>query len=254
MTKHIPIDFMQYRITIFLPKTLHLNVVSISEQLDKALTVYQKYINSDVNWYYFGNSIKIKPELLVYNAEGLTELAHKKLTFRLKRMEKTGDLSISFTDDCDDPYLEGDLISYGALKFYNEPLINTKIKFFFNKYKTAQTFNSTIQFVTGLAELFYQSYIGIDLMQTFSIVDTMFPKRLGTSMVLYIPAVLNANDYPEAHQIIPINHDDKQVGTVIVSLDHFPNSDNIEDIKTMNRLDVRLREADLLPLRRDLSY
>jgi hypothetical protein len=96
--------------------------------------------------------------------------------------------------------------------------------------------------VTKLANAFTDSYIDIDVLG-------IFPGRIGTSLIVYIPAPLNAKDYPEAHKIIPINQNDKQVGTVIVSLDHFPSFKNIEDVKTINRLDVRLREADLLPAR-----
>ena len=251
MSNRDQIDFMQFDVIIHPPKVWQLDVVEVSEQLDKALAVYQKYVNPKVNWYYFNDSKIIKPELLVYNTEGLTELVAKKLTSKLKKMEKTGDLLISFTDDVIDPYLEGDLIIYDAAKFFNEP-IKSKIDFFFNKYENAQTYNSIVQFITGLAEVFNQCYIEINLGYTFKLSESMFPNRIGTSMIVYIPVPLNANDYPEAYKIIPINHNDKQVGTVIVSLDHFPNRDNIEDVKTINRLDVRLREADLLPVRTDL--
>ena len=43
--------------------------------------------------------------------------------------------------------------------------------------------------------------------------------------------------------------DDKQLGTVIVSLDHMPSIENTEDVKTINRINLRLRDADLLPIR-----
>ena len=43
--------------------------------------------------------------------------------------------------------------------------------------------------------------------------------------------------------------DDKQLGTVIVSLDRMPSIENTEDVKTINRIDLRLRDADLLPIR-----
>ena len=252
MSNRDQIDFMQFDVIIHPPKVWQLDVVEVSEQLDKALAVYQKYVNPKVNWYYFSDPVKIEPELLVYNTEGLTELVAKKLTSKLKGMEKTGDLMILFTsDDVIDPYRGGNLIIYDASKFLNKP-IKSKIDFFFKKYQNAEKYNSIVQFITELAEVFYQSYIEIDLKFTFEPNEVMFSNRIGTSMIVYIPVPLNANDYPEAYKIIPIYHDDKQVGTVIVSLDHFPNRDNIEDVKTINRLDMRLREADLLPVRTDL--
>ena len=39
------------------------------------------------------------------------------------------------------------------------------------------------------------------------------------------------------------------MSTVIISFDPIPNRDNIDDIKIINHLDIRLHKPDLLPLR-----
>lgn len=124
-----------------------------------------------------------------------------------------------------------------------------KLNFLFS-HKKAESYNKIIQFVTELAKVFSDCYIEINLKDTFPKQNALFPQRIDTSMIVYIPSPLNADDYPEAYRMIPINRDDKQVGTVIISLDHIPNRDNVEDIEIINRLDVRLLEADLLPTRK----
>lgn len=225
------------------------NIPEILNQLEQAFKIYQNNFNSDANWYYFANSIKATLNLLAYNKEGLTELLLKKLTFGFKRVGNYRDLILYFIDIDKDPAIEGQALFYMASRYGNSPFLESEIKFSFT-HKKAGIYNKITQFFTELANAFSDSYIEIDLEDTFPKQNALFPKRIGTSMIVYIPSLLNADDYPEAYRIIPINRDDKQVGTVIISLDHIPNRDNVEDIKIINRLDIRLREADLLPIRK----
>ena len=248
MSAQMRLDLIDYTIEIFFPKALENNIPEIRNQLDEAFKIYQNNFNSDANWYYFANSIKADPKLLAYNKEGLTELVLKKLTFGFKRVGNDGDLILPFIDIDKDPAIEGQALFYIASRYGNSPFLRSKIKFSFT-HKKAGIYNKITQFFTELAKVFSDCYIEIDLKDTFPIQNALFPQRIGTSMIVYIPRALNADDYPEAHRIIPINQDDKQVGTIIISLDHIPNRDNIEDIKIINRLDIRLREADLLPTR-----
>ena len=248
MPVQMRLDLIDYTIEIFFPKALENNIPEIRNQLDEAFKIYQNNFNSDANWYYFANSIKADPKLLAYNKEGLTELVLKKLTFGFKRVGQDGDLILSFIDIDKDPAIEGQLLFYLASRYLNSPFLKSEIKFLFT-HKKAGVYNKITQFFTELAKVFSDCYIEINLKDTFPKQNALFPQRIGTSMIVYIPSPLNADDYPEAHRMIPINRDDKQVGTVIISLDHIPNRDNIEDIKIINRLDIRLREADLLPTR-----
>ena len=144
------------------------------------------------------------------------------------------------------------MITYSAKKLINDSLIKSSIDFFFTKSKDSRILKQITSFVSKLAEIFTESYIEINLMQTFSKVNALFVKRIGVSLIAYIPSPLQPSDYPEAHQIIPICRDNRQQGTVIVSLDHFPSLENIDDVKTMNRIDFKLREADLLPMRSEI--
>lgn len=201
-------------------------------------------------WYLFKNTVKVKPEELVYNSDGLTEFGLKKLSIAHKKIDKNGDTKISFIDG--EQKSAGQMIFYDAFNSIDNSLVQSNIDFFFTKPNDSQILKQITSFVTELAKVFTDSYIEIDLMQTFSKANALFVKRIGVSLIAYIPSPLQASDYPEAHQVIPIYKEDKQVGTVIVSLDHFPNIENTEDVKTINRIDLRLHEADLLPIRSDL--
>ncbi|OCG24775.1 hypothetical protein A9G22_03580 [Gilliamella sp. App2-1] len=248
MTKYIESDDIQFSIILYLPKTTTLTFTDFYQRLENALKAYQDSFDSNMRWYLSKNTIRAKPEELVYCPEGFTDFGMKKLALAYQKIEKNNDTQIFFIDG--EPTSIGQVITYNVDKsFFDDALISSEIDFFFTKFEDLQLLKQITTFVTKLANVFTDSYIEIDLMER---VEAIFPKRIGTSLIIYIPAPLNAKDYPEAHKIIPINQNDKQVGTVIVSLDHFPFFKNIEDVKTMNRLDVRLREADLLPERSNL--
>ncbi|WP_392553316.1 Imm52 family immunity protein [Orbus wheelerorum] len=241
---------VQFRIHIYLPKVTLITYADFCQRLENALKVYQQCFDPKMAWYFFKNTVKVKPEELVYNSDGLTEFGLKKLSLAHKKIDKDGDTQISFIDG--EHKSSGQVITYDADKSFKDSFVQSKIKFFFTKPNDSQILKQITSFVTELAKVFTDSYIEIDLMQTFSKVNALFVKRIGVSLIAYIPSPLQASDYPEAHQVIPIYKDDKQVGTVIVSLDHFPSIENTEDVKTMNRIDLRLHEADLLPIRSDL--
>ena len=241
---------VQFDIIIYLPKVTLITYADFCQRLDNALKVYQHCFDPKMAWYLFKNTVKVKPEELVYNPDGFTEFGLKKLALAHKKIDKNGDTQISFIDG--EQKSAGQMIFYNASDSIDDSLVQSKIKFFFTKPNDAQILKQITSFVTALAKVFTDSYIEIDLMQTFSKVDALFVKRIGVSLIAYIPSPLQASDYPEAYQVIPIHKDDKHVGSVIVSLDHFPSIKNTEDVKTMNRIDLKLREADLLPIRSDL--
>jgi len=241
------INDTQFNIIIYLPKTVLLNFDDLCQQLDNAFKMYQQHVESDMHWYLLKNSSRAKPEELVHSAAGFTDFGLKKLSFTWKKINKNGDAHISLMDGTQNSV--GQVVSYTAMKAFSlNNLIKSNISFFFTKPEDSQTLNQIIAFVTGLASIFTDNYIAIDLRKGFNRPDYLFPTRFGCSLIAYIPSPLQASDHPEAYQVIPINKEDKQVGTVIVSLDHFPDRENTEDVKTINRIDLRLREADLLPM------
>ncbi|MDF7670283.1 Imm52 family immunity protein [Orbaceae bacterium ESL0721] len=245
-------DDIQFHIYIYLPRTRGFYYTEIERQLGLAFKVYQEQFVPNEKFYLFQNSVNVKEDKLIYDKTGFTEFGTKKITSAWKRIEKQGDTQIFFIAGTPEPIRL--VVSYTAMKdFMPKEEIQSEIKFFLTKPENAKTLEQITNFVTGLANVFSNNYITIELRGMFSRSDYMFGYRISCSLIAYIPAPLQAYDFPEAHKLIPINDKEgKQVGTVIVSLDHFPYRKNVEDVKTINRLDLRLRELKLLPKTLDL--
>jgi len=236
----------QFYIILYLPRKALMTFADFCQQLEGALTVYQQNVDTDMHWYLLKNTMKVKPEELVYNPAGFTDFGLKKLSLAWQKIDKKGDTQIFFVDG--EQKSAGQVTTYSAMKDYNDSMISSNIRSLFTKIPSSQMLNQITAFVTGLANVFSDSYITFEMYGGFDRSDYLFPQRVGCSLITYIPSSLQASDYPEAYQVIPINKEDKQVGTVMVSLDHFPLRTNTEDVKTINRIDLRLREADLLPM------
>ncbi|MDF7671476.1 Imm52 family immunity protein [Orbaceae bacterium ESL0721] len=243
---------VQFDITIYLPRKPSFYYTEIERQLGLAFKVYQEQIVPDEKFYFFKNSVRVNEDKLVYDNTGFTEFGSKKIISAWKRIEKQGDTMISFTDGSQEEI--GLVVDYTAMKcFMPKEEIQSEISFFLTKPENSKTVEQIINFVTGFAKVFSDNYITIVVDNRFTRSDFMFGYRISCSLIAYIPAPLQAYDFPEAHKLIPINNGEgKQVGTVIVSLDHFPYRENVEDVKTINRLDLRLRELKLLPKTLDL--
>ncbi len=76
-----------------------------------------------------------------------------------------------------------------------------------------------------------------------------FKNRPGVGWMLYLPTVLNASQVPEANFLVPVlAPDNKQVGTIIVSVTDGPFShENQEHLRIANAIEIRLVDQDLLP-------
>jgi hypothetical protein len=76
----------------------------------------------------------------------------------------------------------------------------------------------------------------------------VFPRRPGAGWMLYLPCPITANELPEAAELVPVTHGDKQLGTLIVSVaDRVFSVDEPEHIKIANSIEVRLADQDILP-------
>lgn len=127
----------------------------------------------------------------------------------------------------------------------------SSIKFSFKIPESKQTIDKITSFITGLAKKFSHNFITMNSREIPSSIY-IFPPRINLSSMAYIPSPLQHQDYPEVYQLIPIIKENNHVGTLIVLLNHFPNIQNINDIKTMYSVELKLREADLLPMNCDL--
>ncbi|MEX3808708.1 immunity 52 family protein [Paraburkholderia sp. BR13439] len=76
----------------------------------------------------------------------------------------------------------------------------------------------------------------------------VFDDRLGVSWMLYLPHVLTQAQVPEARALIPVMREDKQQGTIIVSVtDDVFDVNNRDHVKASNDIEIRLADQDLLP-------
>ena len=76
----------------------------------------------------------------------------------------------------------------------------------------------------------------------------VFPKRPGAGWMLYLPRPIARAQLPEAAELVPIEENGKQEGTMIVSVADSPFSiDNPEHVRIANAIEVRLADQDLLP-------
>ncbi len=76
----------------------------------------------------------------------------------------------------------------------------------------------------------------------------VFEDRPGVSWMLYLPHVLESSQVPEARDLIPVMRDDRQQGTIIVSVtDAVFDVNNRDHVKAANDIEIRLADQDLLP-------
>jgi hypothetical protein len=81
----------------------------------------------------------------------------------------------------------------------------------------------------------------------------VFPDRPGVGWMLYLPHTLAPAQVPEARALIPVMREDKQQGTIIVSVtDEVFDVNNREHVKVANDIEIRLADQDLLPRYVDL--
>ena len=78
---------------------------------------------------------------------------------------------------------------------------------------------------------------------------TVFNDRPGAGWMLYLPFAINAQQLPEAAEIIAITDEKskKRHGTLIVTVTEIFDTKNQEHVKRANAIETRLAGQDLLP-------
>ncbi|QMI46723.1 hypothetical protein MBR110_05725 [Burkholderia sp. MBR-1] len=83
--------------------------------------------------------------------------------------------------------------------------------------------------------------------------EKVFPDRPGVGWMLYLPHTLTPTQVPEARALIPVMGENKQQGTIIVSVTDGPfDVSNHDHVKVANDIEIRLADQDLLPRYVDL--
>lgn len=243
-------NIIQFNVDLHLPRVQEIIFTDVNQQLQDVLNVYQQHIDPNAHWYPTRSTAKGKPKALIYSPEGFTEYGQKKIARACKQIEKNGDVLFHFADSqkLSNCHLMS-YVGYKAIEGYSAS--RSEVGFFFTLENNRETISQMVSFIGGLAEKFSQCYITMHLHGFFHSLR-LFPPRINASLIVYIPSPLQESEYPEAHQLVPIHKEGRHVGTVIVLLDHFPDETNKEDAKTIYRVELKLREADLLPMKSDL--
>lgn len=245
------INMTQFDIKIHLPRKQQIVFTDLNQQLHDILNIYQHCIDDNAHWYPTRSTAKGKPKALIYGSEGFTEYGLKKLSRACKQIDTRGSVLLCFADsqklsNCNLMFYSG----YKAIGCFQAG--KSSVGFSFDLPESKQIIDKMASFITGLAQKFSHNFITMNSREIPSSIY-IFPPRINLSLMAYIPSPLQHKDYPEVYQLIPIIKENKHVGTVIILFDHFPNRQNInDDIKTMNNVELKLREADLLPMKNDL--
>lgn len=109
-----------------------------------------------------------------------------------------------------------------------------------------------IRAITQIVQQFNPAYAEVSPAEYFE--KRVFDDKPGVGWMLYLPAVVTAQQIPEARALIKVRDvTGKQIGTIVVSVtDAVFSADNPEHVEIANRIEIRLVDLDLLPRYADL--
>ncbi|MBI0068336.1 MULTISPECIES: Imm52 family immunity protein [unclassified Snodgrassella] len=112
--------------------------------------------------------------------------------------------------------------------------------------------NKIQKFCLALSEQFDGTYIMVN--NNYEIEKQIFLDRLSAAWMIYLPEVqLSHNMVPQTFDVISgTNHEEQAAGSLVITVPHFFDEKNIDDIKAVNRVDTKLHELGLLPLYADI--
>ncbi|MEX3814097.1 immunity 52 family protein [Paraburkholderia sp. BR13439] len=115
-----------------------------------------------------------------------------------------------------------------------------------NRNSRLGDYNSVAEVLSKIVEIYGSFYITFG--PYFYFKEKVFEDRPGVSWMLYLPHTLTAAQVPEARALIPVKREDKQQGTIIVSVtDEVFDVNNRDHVKAANDIEMRLADQDLLP-------
>ncbi|KZP73763.1 hypothetical protein A3460_02600 [Enterobacter roggenkampii] len=194
------------------------------------------------DWYETGYSRKQALEHVAFNKNGITEDTYQKW---LKRYVKDAPLFVeSVWDGKDDDCSSG--ISYRKMFFdeKNRVVVNSELNIPSNELTVSKIFDS----ITNIANEFKCSHISLETNGYTLHGRNVFPDRLSSGWMLYIPHVVLPELIPEAARVIPVMDGNKQKGTIVVSTEKIFDGNNKEHIGKANDIEIKLLDLGFLPL------
>ena len=227
----------------FNPKK-YLSLLTCIEQINGILKIQHQYLVKRQDWYLCATSKKKASIYKMFDKDGVTEIGLKKMTQRYNKEKDCFSLAI-----WDKKTEQGSLV-YILSEEGSGQSFKVHINIVFRSLEI--TLDDVQKFCLALSEHFDDAYITVN--NNYSNYKMAFPDRLSAAWMIYLPKVqLSHNMIPQAFDVISvIDHERHAVGSLVVTLPHFFDVMNTDDIKAVNSVDIKLRELGLLPLYADL--
>ena len=222
----------------FNPKK-YLSLLTCIEQINGILKIQHQYLVKRQDWYLCATSKKEASIYKMFDKDGVTEIGLKKMTQRYNKEKDCFSLAI-----WDKKTEQGSLV-YMLSDEGSGQSFNVRIIITFRSLEI--TLDDAQKFCLALSEHFDDAYITVN--NNYSKDKMVFPDRLSAAWMIYLPKVqLSHNIVPQAFDVIsPTDHEGHAAGSLVVTLPHFFDDMNTDDIKAVNSVDIKLRELGLLP-------
>ena len=222
----------------FNPKK-YLSLLTCIEQINGILKIQHQYLVKRQDWYLCATSKKEASIYKMFDKDGVTEIGLKKMTQRYNKEKDRFSLAI-----WDKKTEQGSLL-YILSEEGSGQSFKVHINIVFRSLEI--TLDDVQKFCLALSEHFDDAYITVN--NNYSDDKMVFPDRLSAAWMIYLPKVqLSHNIVPQAFDVIsPTDHEGHAAGSLVVTLPHFFDDMNTDDIKAVNSVDIKLRELGLLP-------
>ena len=222
----------------FNPKK-YLSLLTCIEQINGILKIQHQYLVKRQDWYLCATSKKEASIYKMFDKDGVTEIGLKKMTQRYNKEKDCFSLAI-----WDKKTEQGSLV-YMLSDEGSGQSFNVRIIITFRSLEI--TLDDAQKFCLALSEHFDDAYITVN--NNYSEDKMVFPDRLSAAWMIYLPKVqLSHNIVPQAFDVIsPTDHEGHAAGSLVVTVPHFFDNRNTDDIKAVRRVDIKLHELGLLP-------
>ena len=222
----------------FNPKK-YLSLLTCIEQINGILKIQHQYLVKRQDWYLCATSKKEASIYKMFDKDGVTEIGLKKMTQRYNKEKDLFSLAIW------DKKTEQSALLYMLSDESSGQSFKVRIIIDFRSLEI--TLDDAQKFCLALSEHFDDAYITVN--NNYSEDKMVFPDRLSAAWMIYLPKVqLSHNIVPQAFDVIsPTDHEGHAAGSLVVTLPHFFDDMNTDDIKAVNSVDIKLRELGLLP-------
>ena len=222
----------------FNPKK-YLSLLTCIEQINGILKIQHQYLVKRQDWYLCATSKKKASIYKMFDKDGVTEIGLKKMTKEYNKEKDYFGLPIwdKETEQASLLYILSEGSSEQSFKVY--VIIDFR--------SLEITLDDAQKFCLALSEHFDDAYITVN--NNYSKDKMAFPDRLSAAWMIYLPKVqLSHNIVPQAFDVIsPTDHEGHAAGSLVVTVPHFFDDRNTDDIKAVRRVDIKLHELGLLP-------